>query len=145
MLLLPGPRLSVAVFTALAFNLQHVAFRRPVLEALLTSRPVLGPGNRAITSILRRSMAKEGVPPPARRECMALDQKLLCLSHSDDDPDDRDLWATAPKDVHVCHALYLGGATTPGHPLTLPRDFPWPLRPPAERPRRSARLAAGRA
>ena len=71
MLFLPGPRLSVAVFTALAFNLQHVAFRRPVLEALLTSRPVLGPGNRAITSILRRSMAKEGVPPPTRREVYA--------------------------------------------------------------------------
>ena len=68
MILIPGPRLSVAVFTALAFNLQHVAFRRPVLEALLTSRPVLGPGNRAITSILRRSMAKEGVPPPTGRK-----------------------------------------------------------------------------
>ena len=63
MLLLPGPRLSVAVFTALAFNLQHVAFRRPVLEALLTSRPILGPGNRAITSILRRSIRSTLVPP----------------------------------------------------------------------------------
>ena len=49
-----------------------------------------------ITSAMARGKEQWGVmtlrgammPPPARRECLALDQKLLCLAHSDDDPDE---------------------------------------------------------
>ena len=48
-------------------------------------------------------------------------------SYSEDDVDDKELWRILPADDHVCHALYLGGDTTPGHPLTLPKKFPWPL------------------
>jgi hypothetical protein len=46
------------------------------------------------------------------------------------DPDDTDLWPIAPQDVHVCHALFLGGETTPGFAKTVPNGFAWPLGPP---------------
>ena len=48
--------------------------------------------------------------------------------YDEDDIDDSELWRILPRPDHSCHALYLGGDTTPGHPLTLPKTFPWPLK-----------------
>ena len=44
-----------------------------------------------------------------------------------DDPDDAELWRIKPADVHICHALYLGGEATPSNPTTVPKSVPWPL------------------
>lgn len=46
-----------------------------------------------------------------------------------DDPDDIELWQIGPADTHICHALYLGGETTPSHEQTVPRKAPWPYPP----------------
>ena len=46
-----------------------------------------------------------------------------------DDPDDEELWRIGPADTHICHALYLGGETTPSHGLTVPMKSPWPYPP----------------
>lgn len=58
------------------------------------------------------------------------DQAAPC-TYTDADPDDADLWPILPADVHVCHALFLGGESTPAHVLTVPNTFAWPLAPTA--------------
>jgi len=48
-------------------------------------------------------------------------------SYTEEDPDDVMLWPIVPEDVHVCHALYLGGDTTPARAQTVLNVVPWPL------------------
>ena len=54
------------------------------------------------------------------------DERAPC-SYCEDDPDDKALWRIMPRDDHVCHALYLGGDTTPAHQKTVPKAFDWPI------------------
>lgn len=61
-----------------------------------------------------------------------------------DDPDDEALWKIRPANDHICHALYLGGETTPGRQVTVPKDFAWPVPAAAPPPRRVADGAASR-
>lgn len=50
------------------------------------------------------------------------------ISFSEDDLDDDELWKIAPSNVHICHALYLGGEKTPGDDaVTIPQTASWPI------------------
>jgi pimeloyl-ACP methyl ester carboxylesterase len=49
------------------------------------------------------------------------------ISFCVDDPDDKDLWWILPDATHCCHALYLGGETTPTLKKTCPKSYPWPV------------------
>ena len=60
-----------AVLLALLLNLHYVAFGRPVLEGLLTSRPVLAVGNGLFGVGVRRAMSAQGVALPDRTESYA--------------------------------------------------------------------------
>ena len=56
------------VAAALLLNLHYPFLGRPVLEGLLTSRPVLGLGNAAFGLGVTQLMRKQGVPQPDRCE-----------------------------------------------------------------------------
>eukprot|EP00908_Phaeocystis_cordata_P016012 Transcript_27223.p1 GENE.Transcript_27223~~Transcript_27223.p1 ORF type:complete len:429 (+),score=167.22 Transcript_27223:213-1499(+) len=61
----------VAALIVITLNLHYVLLGRPVLEGLLTSRPVLALGNGLFGVGVRQAMTKEGVPVPDRTEVYA--------------------------------------------------------------------------
>ena len=61
----------LAAFIGTSLNLHYVLLGRPLLEGLLTSRPVLALGNGAFGVGVRQAMTKEGVPVPDRTETYA--------------------------------------------------------------------------
>lgn len=75
------------------------------------------------------------LPYPSTHSCDARElltdrgeaRSLLPRVSQDDDPDDVELWRIPPEDVHICHALYLGGECTKTKALTVPASAPWPL------------------
>ena len=61
-------RLAALSLAAVLLNLHYVLLGRPLLEALLTSRPVLTLGNAVGAAVIRRNMLQQGVPAPDRTE-----------------------------------------------------------------------------
>ena len=51
-------KLAGALLSALLLNLHYVLLGRPLLEGLLTSRPVLALGNGLFGKVVRRNMIK---------------------------------------------------------------------------------------
>ena len=55
----------LAAFIGTSLNLHYVLLGRPLLEGLLTSRPVLALGNGVFGVGVRQAMTREGVPETA--------------------------------------------------------------------------------
>ena len=101
----------LAAFIGISLNLHYVLLGRPLLEGLLTSRPVLALGNGAFGVGVRQAMTKEGVPVPDRTETYARGLPIDIY----EPPDAREDGRRKPPAVLYFHSgAFIGGHRSMG-------------------------------
>jgi len=120
-----GPLTLVAFAAPRMFNqpFQEVMSMQERCGALYAMRVVVG------SDVIARVPPKQLGGVHGIQGRLLLHPPLRKALFSRNDPDDEELWQIGPADTHICHALYLGGETTPTHDATVPRGSVWPYPP----------------